>query len=102
MTMPVAEQAEALIAAADRLYQARDWAAALDHYRRLEMLAPALAAQRSVSVIVGHCRIELDDSTLLDNGAVIGGVGPFGRQLHPLPHPPAPPPPLFSSRALVP
>src|SRR5258708_135329 len=81
MTMPVAEQAEALIAAADRLYQARDWAAALDHYRRLETLAPALAAQRSVSVIVGHCRIELDDSAALDNGTVTGGFGTSERDL---------------------
>ncbi|MBI3517677.1 MAG: glycosyltransferase family 1 protein [Proteobacteria bacterium] len=81
MTTPAAEQAEALIAAADRLYQARDWAAALDHYRRLEALAPALAAQRSVPVIVGHCRIELDDPAAPDGGTVSGGFGNSERDL---------------------
>jgi hypothetical protein len=47
------------ISRADRCYLAQDWAAALTLYESAEQADPAVAAQLSLRLMIGHCRIEL-------------------------------------------
>jgi hypothetical protein len=52
----------ALLAEADRRYAARDWAGALERYRHVRALDPAVL----VSFPIGHCAIELAPADALD------------------------------------
>lgn len=66
---PFAE-ADNPLAAADRLYVDRQWAAALALYQAFHDTDPGASAQLSVPFIIGHCRIELSEETALEGLAL--------------------------------
>jgi hypothetical protein len=56
----------AVLAAADRVYQAHDWATALEVYRRLATMLPATLTSEALALAIAHCRIELAPDDALD------------------------------------
>ena len=70
MSDPEPRSAAALIDLADRHYQARDWSAALRHYRDVLALDPGVASEQGVPLLVAHCLIELDGGVAPDGGGV--------------------------------